>query len=164
MSLVIRDLHHDLAVRPALLAVNNGNARETSLLTSDKFDRMIGAASVATFIEPAAAFLLAYADSDAFDGGHFLWFRDRFERFLYIDRVVVSDGYRRRGLGQLLYGDLFRRAMKIGRSTVTCEVNAQPPNPTSDAFHEAQGFEPVGTATFDNGAKTVRYLVRQIRL
>jgi predicted GNAT superfamily acetyltransferase len=41
-------------------------------------------------------------------------------------------------------------------------VNAQPPNPTSDAFHAALGFVQVGTATFDDSAKTVRYLVRQL--
>jgi predicted GNAT superfamily acetyltransferase len=61
-----------------------------------------------------------------------------------------------------LYADLFRRASENGHSTIACEVNAQPPNPTSDAFHAALGFVQVGTATFDDGAKTVRYLVRQL--
>jgi uncharacterized protein len=162
MSFAVKELRHDLAAWAGLVALNNGNARETSLLKSDKFSRMIAAASVGTFIEPGAAFLLAFAHDDAFDGGHFLWFRDRFETFLYIDRVIVADSHRRRGLGRLLYADLFRRASENGHSTIACEVNAQPPNPTSDAFHAALGFVQVGTATFDDGAKTVRYLVRQL--
>jgi len=41
-------------------------------------------------------------------------------------------------------------------------VNALPPNPVSDKFHAAHGFDEVGTATFDNGAKTVRYLLRRL--
>ena len=160
MSLVIKDLRQNPSARPALLTLNNSNAHETSLLTSDKFDRMVATACVGTFIEPDAAFLLAFARDDAFDGGHFLWFRERFETFLYIDRVIVAEGYRRRGLGRLLYDDLFRRASELGHPIIACEVNAQPPNPTSDAFHAALGFVQVGSATFDNGAKTVRYLVR----
>ena len=161
MTFVIKDLHRDRSARTALLALNNANARETSLLEGDQLDRMIAAARVATFIEPAAALLLAFEQSDTYDGGHFLWFRRRFEKFLYIDRVVVAECFRRNGLGRMLYANLFERALRLGHSTIACEVNAQPPNPTSDAFHEAQGFVEVGTATFNDGAKTVRYLVRQ---
>jgi predicted GNAT superfamily acetyltransferase len=162
MSFAIKDLRQDRSAWRALLAVNNANARETSVLASDKFVRMIATARVGTFIEPAAAFLLAFAHDDAYDGGHFLWFRERFERFLYVDRVVVAEGYRRRGLGRLLYGDLFHRSSELGCPAIACEVNVQPPNPTSDAFHADLGFRQVGTATFDDGAKTVRYLVRQL--
>jgi predicted GNAT superfamily acetyltransferase len=75
--------------RDALLNVNNASARETSLLTPDRFNQLIDWASVALVITPAAAFLLAFQQSDDYDGGHFLWFRNKFDKFLYIDRVVV---------------------------------------------------------------------------
>jgi predicted GNAT superfamily acetyltransferase len=157
----VRDLHHDLSARDGLLQGNNASARETSLLTREKFDRMIASARVATYIEPSAAFLLAFAHDDDFDGGHFLWFRSRLDRFLYIDRVVVAAEHRRLGLGRLLYADLFARTGQLGCAHVVCEVNLQPPNPISDSFHAAHGFREVGRATIDNGAKTVRYLLRQ---
>src|SRR5215475_4334815 len=54
-----------------------------------RFDQLINWASVALAIPPAAAFLLAFEQSDNYDGGHFIWFRSRFDKFLYIDRVVV---------------------------------------------------------------------------
>lgn len=161
MTIEIRDLHDDTAARDALLAINNASARETSLLTREKLDRMIAAARVATFVAPDAAFLLGFAQDDDYDGGHFLWFRNRFPRFIYVDRIVVAASYRRRGFGRALYMDLFARAERFGHTHVVCEVNAVPPNPTSDAFHAAEGFEQVGTATFDAGAKTVRYLLRR---
>jgi len=116
---------------------------------------------VATFIEPSAAFLLAFAEDDDFDGGHFLWFRSRFDKFLYIDRIVVAADRRRLGLGKCLYADLFKRAEELGHKSVVCEVNLQPPNPISDRFHAAHGFEEVGRATIEDGAKTVRYLLRR---
>jgi uncharacterized protein len=41
-------------------------------------------------------------------------------------------------------------------------VNSDPPNPASDAFHAALGFEVVGEAAIHDGAKTVRYLARRL--
>ena len=132
------------------------------MLSRDRFNELVGAARVALFVPPAAAFILAFEQSDNYDGGHFLWFRNKFDKFLYIDRVVVSEPYRRQGLGQLLYADVFRRAGDLGHTRVVCEVNLQPPNPVSDKFHAAQGFEEVGRATIDDGAKTVRYLAAKV--
>jgi uncharacterized protein len=161
MTVEIKDLHADLSVRDGLLRVNNSSARETSMLTRDKLDRMISLARVATLVEPSAAFLLAFAENDEFDRGHFLWFKSRFDKFLYIDRIVVAEDRRRLGLGRLLYSDLFKRAEELGHKSVVCEVNLQPPNPISDRFHAAQGFDEVGRAAIENGAKTVRYLLRR---
>ena len=161
MPPLIIDLHTHCAARDALLHLNNANARATSLLTREKLERMIGCARIAICIEPAAAFLLAFDQGDDYDGTHFQWFRDRFDRFLYIDRVVVGQHFRRSGLGKLLYADLFKRAEHLGHTRLVCEVNALPANPASEAFHAALGFEPVGIATMHGGTKTVRYLLNE---
>jgi hypothetical protein len=87
----VHDLHGHHSPRNALLRVNNASARETSLLSPERFDRMIGSASVATFIEPGKAFLPAFEQTDDYDGTHFKWFQSRYDRFLYVDRL---SGYR----------------------------------------------------------------------
>lgn len=156
----VLDLHGHRPPREALLAANNASARETSLLTPEQFGRMIASATVATFVEPARAFLLAFEQTDDYDSINFLWFRSRYDRFLYIDRIVVATEHRRCGHGRILYADLFARAAERGESRIVCEVNLQPPNPGSDGFHAALGFREVGRATIDYGAKTVRYLLR----
>jgi uncharacterized protein len=140
MTLEVLDLHFHNSPRQVLLRVNNASARETSFLSPEKFDQMIASAPVATFIGPQAAFLLAFEQTDDYDGGHFRWFRSRFDKFLYVDRVVVAEGSRRHGYGAMLYADLFTRAAALGHTTVACEVNVQPPNPVSDKFHAAHGF------------------------
>jgi uncharacterized protein len=147
--------------RERLLQLNNDNARETSHLTDEKFVSMIESACVATVIEPALAFMLAFDQDDRYDGGHFLWFRQRLDRFLYIDRVIVSATHRRHGLGRLLYEDLIRRAGRLNYPSIACEVNFRPPNPVSDAFHARFGFVEIGRATIDNTGKGVRYLIRR---
>src|SRR5689334_12342469 len=84
--------------RAALLTVNNASAQETSLLTGERFDQLIEAARIALYCPPAAALLLAFEQSDDYDGSHFLWFRGRLDRFIYIDRVIVAASHRRHGL------------------------------------------------------------------
>ena len=64
----------------------------------------------------------------------------------------------RKGLAARLYDALFDAARAAGHSHVVCEVNSDPPNPGSDAFHFARGFEIVGEAHLDDRGKTVRYM------
>jgi predicted GNAT superfamily acetyltransferase len=154
----INDLHGQLWRYEELRRVNNSSARETSLLSAERFDQLISSARVALFVPPGVAFLLAFEQSDDFDGGHFRWFRSRFDKFLYVDRVVVAEEHRQQGLGRMLYAEVFGRAIEFGHTRVVCEVNFQPPNPVSDKFHEALGFKEVGRATMEDGTKTVRYL------
>lgn len=74
---------------------------------------------------------------------------------------MTAPAARGRGLARLLYGALITRARAAGHERIVCEVNADPPNPASDAFHRAFGFAPVGTAPLENG-KTVSYLALRL--
>jgi uncharacterized protein len=162
MSHTITSIGDDPAIRAALLPLNNASATETSPLDAGKLGAMIAQARVATIVAPDAAFLLAFDQDADYDSPNFLWFRERFDRFLYVDRVIVGEAYRRLGLGRLLYEDLFRRAEVLGHPLIACEVNSLPPNPVSDAFHAGLGFVEAGKAEFGDGAKAVRYLLRTI--
>jgi hypothetical protein len=53
-------------------------------------------------------------------------------------------------------------AQQAGEDCVVCEVNIEPPNPASEAFHLAMGFEEVGQAAIHGGTKTVRYFEKTI--
>ena len=61
-----------------------------------------------------------------------------------------------------LYEHLFTQATAAGHTRVVCEVNEEPPNPASDAFHRALGFEVVGSAAIHGGTKQVRYFARDL--
>jgi predicted GNAT superfamily acetyltransferase len=147
---------------PALVALNNDHAAELSFLTPERFAALIGEAFLACRIGEADALLLAFDQAADYDSPNFLWFRERFGRFVYVDRIVVAGSARGRGLARLLYEALFERVRAAGHARVVCEVNADPPNPASDAFHAALGFVEVGSALLPNG-KTVRYFERPLR-
>jgi predicted GNAT superfamily acetyltransferase len=144
-----------------ILALNNAHQKETSFLTAADLSRMVAGAYYARGAEPARAYLISFNQDGDYASPNFLWFRERYPRFAYIDRIVTAPEARRRGLARALYGDLFTRATADGYAVVGCEVNMDPPNPGSDAFHAKLGFEEVGTALLANG-KTVRYLTKTL--
>lgn len=149
----------DLAT--ALLDLNNAHAVELSLLDAEGLARLVGKAFAARRVGLADAMLITFDQDADYDSPNFLWFQDRYERFVYVDRVVTGAAARGRGLARRLYDDLVEQARAAGHQLIVCEVNADPPNPASDAFHRAFGFEPVGEALLPNG-KTVTYLAFRV--
>jgi predicted GNAT superfamily acetyltransferase len=107
--------------------------------------------------------LIAFDERAPYDSPNFRWFQERYPRFVYVDRVAVTERARGRGLARRLYEDLIAAARADGHDVVCAEVYFEPPNPQSDAFHEAMGFVEVGRARVaDRGGKIVRYLVREL--
>ncbi|MDP3239499.1 MAG: GNAT family N-acetyltransferase, partial [Reyranella sp.] len=130
-----------------LLALNNQHAVELSWLDAARLRHLLGQAFHARRAGNVAAFLLAFDQDADYDSPNYLWFRERYPRFVYVDRIVVAPAMRKRGLANRLYEDLFRVANDAGHDRVVCEVNSDPPNPASDAFHAALGFVEVGQAS-----------------
>ena len=145
-------------VRHAVLDLNERNVAELSELDEARLDRLVAQSFQAVVIEDGSAFLIAFDQHADYDSPNFRWFQARYPRFVYVDRVAVAANARGRGLARSLYGHLLAAARASGHRIVGCEVNVDPPNPASDAFHSALGFEEVGQALLGNG-KTVRYLV-----
>lgn len=155
-------LERNLGLPPGLLALNNRFEQELSFLSPEKAAHLVDQAFMAARIGDEEALLLAFDQNAQYDNPNFSWFRERFDRFVYIDRVVVAPKMRGRGLAQALYRALFLEAAAKGHCRVVCEVNWEPPNPASDAFHANLGFEQVGLAILPNANKTVRYFSRAI--
>ncbi|MES0092256.1 GNAT family N-acetyltransferase [Mesorhizobium sp. M0030] len=146
----------------AILALNNEHAAELSWLEPERLSFLLGEAFYVRRIGALEAFIMTFDQDARYDSPNFLWFRERYPRFVYVDRVVVAAQARGRGHARQLYEDLFGEVARAGHSIVTCEVNVEPPNPASDAFHAALGFGEVGDAVIHGGQKTVRYYLRQI--
>jgi predicted GNAT superfamily acetyltransferase len=145
----------------ALIALNNSHAVELSWVEKQQFENMILNAVYARGIAPAKGFLLAFDETALYDNVNFLWFRARYETFIYVDRIVVDYAFRGQGAARALYEDLFEFARSKRQSLIVCEVNTDPPNPASDVFHKRLGFTPVGESLIPSGRR-VQYLAKQI--
>ena len=148
--------------QPAVLTLNNAHAIELSLLDTDRLASLLGQAFRACCIGDVDAFLIAFDETASYDSPNYHWFRQRYPRFVYVDRVAVAPPARGRGYARTLYADLFDHCIAGNRNLVVCEVNSIPPNPASNAFHAALGFSEVGRATIHGGGKAVRYLARRL--
>lgn len=149
------------ASQPDLLALNNAFAAETSYQSEDDWARLVAQARFAYAVPPADGFLIGMDQDADYHSPNFLWFKGRFDRFAYIDRIVIAASAHGRGLGRALYERMFADARAAGFERIVAEVNAVPPNPTSLAFHERLGFVTIGEQVFDNG-KTVRYFEKTL--
>ena len=73
---------------------------------------------------------------------------------MYLDRVAIDADHRRLGLGRALYMSVFDRiiAQHTDMTRLGLEVNVEPPNPGSMAFHRGLGFNQVGRQETPYGA------------
>ena len=129
--------------------LNNEAVPAVSPADREHMARLVELATLAWVLvddqDHVAAFVLLFEPGSTYTSPNYAWFCDRFDRFLYVDRVVVSPSHRGSGLGTLLYDAVAEEAGRRGSGRVTAEVNLVPPNPGSSRFHRRHGFEAVGT-------------------
>ena len=138
----------------AILALNQEWVAVLSPLSRERLAQLEGEAAVRRVVEAdgaVVAFLLAFREGAAYDSPNYRWFASVYERFLYVDRVVVASAARGRGAGALLYRDVFEFAATHSVGLVTCEYDVEPPNPASERFHARFGFREVGRQRLDGG-------------
>lgn len=94
---------------------------------------------------------------------NYAWFTERYERFVYLDRIVIGPDARGRGHGRALYEHVERHALEhTDADWFLAEVNLRPRNDASLAFHERMGFAEVGRQETNYGA-LVSMLARPLR-
>ena len=151
----------------AFLALNQHFVHWLSPLDGNRLDYLLTRASHARCMVDGGGHLLgaliAYRhDVDYPDHWNMAWLREHLEGFVYIDRIIVADAAQGRGVARALYTDLERFAVSQGITTLACEINTQPDNPASHAFHQRLGFRPIGDRTYPDGRSSVRYYAKPL--
>jgi predicted GNAT superfamily acetyltransferase len=140
----------------AVLALNEESVDALVPMSPDDLARFRGITAHTLVCEDdgeVAAFAIAYAPGTSYDSVNYLWHADRFDDFLYLDRIAVSAGHRRRGIATLLYDAMEDVARAHGR--MVCEIYSDPPNDVSIAFHTSRGYRDVGHLRLANGHEVV---------
>ena len=101
-----------------------------------------------------AGFCLVLTPGVDYDSTNYLWFSERYDDFVYLDRIAIPSPFQGRGIGRAMYAEVERLATDIHPSATdfTLEVNLRPRNDQSLAFHARLGFVEVGRQETDYGA------------
>ena len=132
-----------------VLEINNANTPGVSALTLSELETDITNCLHALAIDnehgEVCAFCITFAPDAPDAGANHRWFADRFESFVYLDRIAIDPTYQNLGLGVLLYQSVEQQMIASAQhSLLCCEVNLEPPNPGSLRFHHRIGFAEVG--------------------
>ena len=117
-------------------------------------------ARVAVIESRLAGFMIGLGPGTLYQSPNYRWFCAHYEDFAYVDRIVVSDWARRRGVAEAFYQGF--AASRPNAEFMTCEVNIRPTNEGSMKFHQRMGFRQVGSQEVEGGKKEVALLEMQI--
>ena len=104
-----------------------------------------------------AGFVLCLLPKTEYGSLNYAWFNQRYDQFIYVDRIAVAIDSRNSGIGTLLYQQVFNYATQHN-IPVTAEVSLKPSNEGSDRFHLRHGFVTVGE--LDHGDKAVTMYIK----
>jgi predicted GNAT superfamily acetyltransferase len=111
---------------------------------------------------PLAGFVIVLPPGADYDSPNYRHFDSTYEDYRYVDRIAIDPAVHRGGLGRRLYDAVFDHARSQRSPVVLAEVNLDPPNPGSLAFHSALGFVEAGTQVNYGGTTTVQFLERRL--
>ncbi len=162
MALAIRDVReHDL---DAVLALNNTAGRSILVLDADRlyyFYQHADYFRVAEIDGHLAGFLIALREGGHYESLNYRWFSGHYPQFLYIDRIVIANAYRRHGLGRIFYSDVQSYA-EVRVPLLTCEVFLEPRNDVVVLFHGTYGFQEVDQQRMGENGPQVSLLAKDL--
>lgn len=135
-----------------ILEINQANVPDVGSVDAERMALLVDMSPIALGVElhdqgdPGLVGFCLVMPSDApYDSVNYRWFTERYDDFMYLDRVAFDAGAQGRGLGTLLYAEVDRLMIERGgASHLALEVNLDPPNEPSLAFHARRGFTEVG--------------------
>ena len=146
---------------PQVLALNLASEHHLSALDGTRLQHILSLAHRSLVVEAGGevvAFAIAMAPAAPYDSRNYRWFAAHLERFLYLDRIAVAGSFRRRGIATQIYDAMELTAGSLGR--MVCDVNVEPPNDASLAFHAARGYREI--ARLEHPEKLVALLSKEL--
>ena len=144
MSIVIRDVReHEL---DSVLALNNAAGPAILPLDGARLRRLHHEAEYFRIAErdgALAGFLIGFGSEARHDSDNFRWFRERYPRFFYIDRIAVASRRRGGGVGRAFYADVQSYA-ELRYPQLACEVFLEQGSDPALLFHGSFGFREIG--------------------
>ena len=107
--------------------------------------------------EQLVGFVLCFLPRTDYASLNYAWFNQRYQEFLYVDRIAVSENHRNQAIGSLLYQQVISYAKQYNYP-IAAEVSLNPPNPGSMRFHQRFNFTEIGV--LNQQSKSVTMMMR----
>ena len=121
-----------------LYSLNQQNTPEVGELESiNVLSKLINMSAINFYVledDEIIGFVICFRENSEYKSPNYNYFKNKEDKFLYIDRIVIKESHRRRGAGSYLYDHLDELAKKEG-IPLCCEVNILPKNEISLSFH-----------------------------
>lgn len=157
---IIRDMTiDDLRV---VHAINEENVPAVGQETFDDLRSIFDVCHMNIVIEvdgEVRGFCMVMPPNTSYESPNYRFFCDRYDDFIYLDRVAITSSDQGRGLGVLMYREVERRA---SNEWFALEVNVKPPNEGSMRFHQREGFSEVAQQETRPG-KVVSLMMKRLR-
>ncbi len=162
-TIKIRDFHpSDVNL---IVTLNYQSVAVLSAMDEQRFDLLREQSSVlwiAELNQQPVGFLMGFGDGSNYDSVNYQWFNERYDSFVYIDRVVVGVEVRSAGIGSAFYARLEQWAYEQQKSCLVAEVDIVPLNQGSLNFHLRQGFVEAGQQVYGNPQKKVSLMRKNL--
>jgi len=157
----------EIADLPRVLKINNANTPGVSELILSELEMDLSNSLHALAIDnehgEVCAFCITFAPDAPDAGANHRWFSERYESFVYLDRIAIDSNHQNHGLGAKLYQAVEQKMLQSAEhSMLCCEVNLEPPNPGSLRFHHRIGFTEVGQSIPEYANYRVSYLSKSL--
>ncbi len=147
---------YDVADQETVLALNLASESMLSPLDADRLALLLSLAELAVVFEDAGkvlAFMLVFAEGSDYDSDNYRWFNQRYSNFFYIDRIIVDESARGRGIASTFYDWLSKQAEQQNKAALVAEIDIEPRNEPSLLFHARFGFSEVGQQNYGKGKR-----------
>ena len=143
-NLVIKDVDDEDI--PKMLEINEQGLPGTGKVDIEQLSKLreiseftIGAYENGKII----GFVICLLPKQDYGSLNYAWFNERYDDFIYVDRIAVDESRRNHQVGTKLYLRVKQYA-EDANIPVAAEVSLMPPNKGSDRFHLRNGFTEVG--------------------
>jgi uncharacterized protein len=158
-NIMIRDFR--VSDRDLVVTLNHQSVAVLSTMDEQRFEVLREQSNVlwiAELNQQPVGFLIGFCEGSNYDSVNYQWFNQRYDSFVYIDRVVVGADARGSGIGSAFYTQLEQWARDLQKSCLVAEVDIIPLNKGSLNFHNLLDFKQVGEQVYGNPEKKVAML------
>jgi len=151
--------------RSAVLEINESNIPDVGEMDDTKLDLFLEEAANVSVVEvddTVVGIMILLGPGSAYASPNYRWFSERYDNFLYVDRIALAPEARGQGWGPALYAMFAELAAELASPVMLAEVNTVPRNDRSLRFHEINGFEEIARCQPYGGDEEVAMLVRTL--